>query len=182
MIRGLTRGATLVIALMLASAAHASSDFNIIIGQKMLDDDWTPFEDQATFIGQLTIGDDDWPVYLAIDVVTSDDDSMGGDPLTEGQTLEIDVGVRKIWDRGVVRPLVGGGIGRIKGEFKQQNTSFEDATIGVWMDAGVFWRIGQSFNLGIEARISRGSVSIGPDGSSVEAGGEHLGVLVGFGW
>ena len=105
-----------------------------------------------------------------------------GDPFTEGSTREIDIGVRKIWDRGVTRPFIGGGLGRIEGEFQVRSTTVEDDTIGFWLDAGVFWRIGESFNIGFEGRLSRGEVRIGPDDTEIEAGGEHFGVLIGFGW
>jgi hypothetical protein len=43
----------------------------------------------------------------------------------------------------------------------------------------VFWRLGRRFNIGIEARVTRGEITIGP--FDVEAGGEHFGLLLGFG-
>ena len=46
----------------------------------------------------------------------TDEDSAVLDPLfqgglrTRGNTVEIDLGVRKIWERGKARPFLGGGI------------------------------------------------------------------------
>ncbi|ANM30037.1 hypothetical protein ABI59_11335 [Acidobacteria bacterium Mor1] len=172
-----------VLLALAAVPAAAGSDFNIIYGTKSMDDDFAPFDSQQSLMASLTLGDDNWPVYLAVDFLLSDDDSMDGSTVfTEGSTRELAFGARKVWDHSRVRPFVGGGITRIEGEFRRENLIVDDAALGFWLDAGVFWRIGDSFNLGIEGRMSRAKVEIGPDGSEVEAGGESVGLLVGFGW
>ncbi len=170
-----------VLLCLAAAPALAGADFNIIYGTKSMEDAWAPFEDQQSLMGQLTVGDDNWPVYLAVDFLLSDE-SAQGEFYNEGSTRELAVGARKIWDHSRVRPFIGAGITRIEGEFSRDALRVDDATLGLWLDAGIFWRLGDSFNLGIEGRISRASVEIGPDRSKVEAGGEQLGLLVGFGW
>ncbi|HKY32259.1 MAG TPA: outer membrane beta-barrel protein [Candidatus Polarisedimenticolia bacterium] len=164
-----------------ASTGHA----NFFLGFKMLDeDDWEPLESQPAFGAEVSWGGDDWPILIATDLLLSadDDDEFGAD--VEARTAELDLGVRKIWEVDNVRPYVGGGIGLISAEVEVEtplgDVDDDDNAIGLWAGGGVFWRLGERFNLGVSGRWSKAEVEFA--GADVEAGGLSLGLLLGWGW
>jgi hypothetical protein len=168
-----------------ASAVHG--DLNFLLGQKQLEDDALAPDDEGTVLGgMLSLGGEDWPVQLAVDVL-----AYGGDEVFDLGILEVGVGVRKIFRAGAVRPYVGGGIERVAAAVEGDPTfSFDskgDGTgTGVWAGAGVFWRLGQRFNLGFDVRWDSAEVDIefdsGPVLEDLEVGGVAAGVTLGFGW
>jgi len=180
------------------SPARAGADghVNFFLGQKSLDgDDWAPIDDQFEFGVVMSFGQDDWPVHIAVDVLTSVgektlSDSFAGDVTFTGSTFEIDTGVRKIWKKGKVLPYIGGGIGII-GAATTVDAGFAsvdavDATFGLWAGTGVFFRLGSNFNIGLDLRYSNAEVDLdfgnAAVAQNVSAGGFHYGLLLGFGW
>ena len=167
-------------------------------------------DNQASIAFLSTFGPSSWPVQVAIDVLGSASGSTSvlypapgveieGNSLVHS-TFELDVGVRRIWRTGRARPFVGGGLAVIRGPQEAElflpppiaNGSCEcgwfppvllreeDRAPGVWVDGGVFWRLGSRFNIGFEARLSRAELSFSD--RKVEAGGFNLGLIVGWGW
>jgi opacity protein-like surface antigen len=124
-----------------------------------------------------------WPVNIAIDFLYSfgEDDLLGIN--LEGETFEINFGVRKIWDQDpLVRPFIGGGISligaKLEGSAFGGSVSDDDTAVGFWIDGGVYWALTESFNLGLELGFSKAEVTLfNVDG---EAGGIHLGALMGY--
>jgi len=172
------------------ATARVKGHANIFLGLKMLDKgDWEPLEDQPEAGVELTWGDSLWPILIATDILrSSDDGTVDAFPIgkidIEGSTIELDVGMRKIWEKENVRPFLGGGIAvaRAKIGFDALGLSFsEDGDgVGAWIGGGVFWRVGSRVNLGISGRFS--SVDVTIDGEDFKAGGSHLGLLLGWGW
>jgi hypothetical protein len=162
--------------------AHADSkgNVNFIIGGKGLDSDWEPNEDQGEFGAEVTWGPADWPIAFATDILAS---SAGGDLLgieINDQSSELAFGVRKIWEAGRARPYIGGGIAKIDAQREANGVTNEDSTLGGWIGAGIFWRLGSRFNIGLAARVSRGEVTVAT--TKGEAGGSHAGLILGWGW
>ena len=94
-------------------------------------------------------------------------------------------GVRKIWDGApAIRPFIGGGIAVISSEIEARTVgvtfSDDDNALGIWIEGGVYWRVSEQFNLGLNARWSKAEVEI--FGVDYEAGGNHFGVLIGYHW
>ena len=203
----------LILVAMTASpvAARGETNLNFVLGKKYLEaDDWPVGDNQGSISFLSTFGPRSWPVQVAIDILGSASASTStlfpessaeirGNELVHS-TLELDVGVRKIWRSGRARPFVGGGVGVIWG---QQEVEFEwspvfdtegnqitnypalvltenDEAPGVWIDGGVFWRLGKMFNIGVEARYSRAELSFRD--RKVQAGGFNLGLILGWGW
>jgi len=185
------------IALMVPTVAGATGNVNVFIGSKTLDkDDWAPVEDQGEFGVQFDISDQDWPVSIAVNFLTSTDDS-GDDPLGlfsdySADTQELQIGVKKIWDvGGRAHPFVGGGAALIRGSYSgpviyapyfTSEVSDSDSGLGAWATAGVFWTFGsrKGFNIGVEATWSKADLEI--LGADVDGGGLHLGLIMGFHW
>lgn len=201
----------LVVLAAAAAAARGETNLNFVLGKKFLDsEDWPTDDDQGALSLLSTFGSESWPVQIAIDVLASaaSEDSfrisrpgieIRGEEITQS-TLELDVGVRKIWRTGRARPFVGGGLALIWG--RQERSFFvpppldiegnegipqpsvivseEDEAPGLWLDGGIFWRLGRKFNLGLEARFS--SAELGFMFRDVQAGGVSLGLILGWGW
>ena len=180
----------LVVVLMLffvnANANEWTGNLNFFLGQKTLDsEDWDFLDKQPEFGVLVDFKQQDWPVSIAIDFLGSADDGTESGVFVEGQTSEINLGVRKIW--GVagssIRPYIGGGLALINAEIKATgftSVSDDDSGTGVWFGGGIYWTLGQSFNIGLDLRYSQADVTLfGTDG---EAGGTHAGLMLGYHW
>jgi opacity protein-like surface antigen len=217
MMGGDRRGWVLLVlaAMMLVTPAWAGGgDADLFLGQRRVSDDTLEDlnTDEPSQIGVLVSLDFDWPVVLALDLMSSSDDSTLTD--TEGQIssklmtdldiLEFNVGVRKLWGKKA-RPYVGGGlaVARVEGQIVEQ-FSFggdpadpftilddSDTGFGYFLDAGFKYTFFRHFNLGIDLRYSDASVTLqgtplgpGEEGPKVdvEGGGTQVGVLLGFRW
>ena len=172
--------------LFVSTNANAwTGNVNAILGQKTLDkDDWEPADEQAEFGVLVDFKKSEWPVSIAIDLLASVDEVTDGIITIEASTTEFDVGVRKIWEvtGSSIRPYIGGGIAFVGAELKETNTniSVDDNGTGIWLNGGIYWTLGQSFNLGLDLRYSQADVTL--LGIDAEAGGTHVGVILGYHW
>jgi hypothetical protein len=162
------------------SQSLAQYQVNFLLGQKMLDEgDWEPLEEQSEFGVAATFGNENWPVQVAVDLLGSTDDGDFEGLDVEASTAEFAVGVRKIWNKNKAKPFFGGGLAFVNAELEIEGVSVDDDAVGAWVNGGVFWRLGSRFNLGVDVRVSRAEVSA--FGVDVEAGGEHIALILGFG-
>ncbi len=180
-----------VVALAVSTPALAGGETNVFLGQKDvkdLDDDLDEFGVALTFGG-------DWPVAIAVDILRGDISESytyyyvgdGGvyTANAEAEVLEVNLGVRKTFLDGKVQPYVGGGVVWADLDFSVSvpglgSFSESDSGVGFWGNAGVLFRIGERFNVGVDVR--RSDVDADIEGESVEIGGTHYGVLLGFRW
>jgi hypothetical protein len=179
-----------------AGLAPAQADFagnvNFFMGQKSLDSgDWQPLEDQFAFGAISSFGASDWPVQIAGDVLVSGDEQTESGIEFTAVTFEFDAGIRwLIYKKGKVFPYIGAGLGLMgaaaQGDYGFGETDASDATFGFWADAGVFFRLGDHFNIGVDLRYSDASVDLvfdsGVVARDVNVGGFSYGLLLGFGW
>jgi hypothetical protein len=184
----------------MTAPAMAVSDINFFLGQKNLDSsDWGANSylgyglslDQQGELGILAnFAGHDWPVSIAVDLLISGHQvdacysSVGCGSTTAG-TVEIDVGARKIFNiyGTSFHPYVGGGLALITGSIEDDYYYYydndSDSGAGLWLNGGIFWSIGH-FNLGLDARFSEADVTL--YGQTVNAGGSHGGIFLGFNW
>jgi opacity protein-like surface antigen len=191
----------LIVAVCTLTPVLADSDghVNFFLGFKQLDsDDWEPVDQQGEVGAVMSFGQDDWPVHIAADVLGSADEEETIDPFFgpvtfTGSTFEVDAGVRKIWkvgSGGKCMPYVGAGLGLIAAaaeiEGNVASVDADDSAVGFWGGAGVFWRLGSRFNIGLDVRYSTADVDLDFGGGlvaeDIAAGGFHYGMLLGFGW
>lgn len=190
----LIRAALLSLAAVLASRPAAAGggewtgNLNVLLGAKALDKEyWEPADEQAELGIEADLKKKDWPVSIAVDYLEAFGEGeayLGYTAVTlESETSELNVGLRKIWDGSErTRPFIGGGlsfasaIARVRAPGLSASNS--DKATGFWLGGGVYWLLGDGFNLGLEAKSSSAKVFDG-DG---DAGGGHFGILLGWHW
>jgi len=170
----------------LVTPAMAGGDVNVFFGQRSIsDDDLEDLEvDEPDQFGVVVSLDFDWPVALAIDLLSSSDDNSEtfvyqypGYTYTvkykvDVDILELDVGVRKFWGEKL-RPYVGGGLayaqldGQLKAdamfdpgpEFSFTLLDDSDSDIGFWLNGGFVYTL-RRFNVGVDIRYSDASADL----------------------
>ena len=172
-----------------------SGNVNLLLGAKFLDDDdWEPVDEQVEGGILVDFKQNRFPLSIAIDLLYSgNDQDIGVDVFgfgtfgahVEARTTEVNIGVRKIWEKfETVRPFIGGGMAIINAELESKtlgaSESDDDTGLGVWIDAGIYLTLSQRFNLGVDARWSRAEVDL--FGVTGQAGGWHIGAMAGFHW
>jgi opacity protein-like surface antigen len=195
-----------------AQTEEFSGNINIFAGQKSLNsDDWS--DELLDISKQNEIGimidfkQKDWPISIAIDYRFSKADDSGSgsfvDPFAgnvtasedvKGETSELNLGVRKIFDLpSPIRPFIGGGISFVTAKqsvdqsgsssvFGSFSDSFSDSdsAVGGWIDGGVYATLAEHFNIGVELAYTQATVTLFDE--STDAGGFHYGLLAGYHW
>jgi len=159
---------------------------------------------------EMSFGGHDWPVMIAVDILASKaDDSFTYrydyyyypygtytyvyDADAEASTFEVDLGIRKTWEfvSNPVRPYIGMGVGLIRGDAEVNvDTPFgtfsgedDDTGFGWWIGGGVYWKLGDKFNLGFNVRHSSAEVDFDELGvKGIDVGGTHAGLILGWGF
>lgn len=192
----------------LAQTGEISGNINIFAGQKSLNnDDWSDEIVDISKQNEIGIKIDfkqkDWPVSIAIDYMYSkSDDSSSAtivDPVfgtvsvsehAKGETSEMNLGVRKIFDLpSPIKPFIGGGLSIVNAKlddkvsisgFGSASDSDTDNAAGFWIDGGVYATLAEHFNIGVELAYSQATVTLFDE--SMKAGGFHYGLLAGYHW
>jgi opacity protein-like surface antigen len=175
-------------------AAWAGGNVNIMYGQKSLDeDDWDPVQDQREYGLMIDFkGNDNWPFSIALDFLKSYDDSdlylsdYGIVLDTEGETQELDLGIRKYFQvTKSFKPYIGGGVAFISAEksasYAGESIPFDGSGVGFWLSGGMVFTIAERFNIGVDLRYSAADATLSYEyyDWDVEAGGTHLLVFAG---
>jgi opacity protein-like surface antigen len=198
---------TLLVGWIAAAPAMAGGDANLFLGGRSTSDDTIDAAglDTVPQYGAWVTLDFEWPVALALDLMWASDDASvtlsGAFPTTfdtEVDTLELDIGVRKVWGEKL-RPYVGGGVAWVDLGAKQtETTSFggppvtdliiddSGSSVGFWVDGGFLYVLGTSLNIGVDVRYTDADVDLTPEGSvgkiNLDSGGTQYGFLIGYHW
>jgi hypothetical protein len=174
-----------------------SGNVNLFLGEKFLDkDNWEPVDQQFEMgiLMDLDIKHRWIPFSFALDLLYSrDEDDVGTLDLgvgtyytnVESRIMELDLGIRKIWECPKhIRPFIGGGFAIINGRLEADSigvsVSDDETGYGMWADIGVYVTLSERFNLGIDARWSKAEVDLFDREARV--GGWHIGALAGLHW
>jgi opacity protein-like surface antigen len=193
-----------ILATLAVPPAMASGSANFTVGKTKLDQDVEPADDQDGYGLQLSFGKEGWPVMLAVDLILSSGDGSesysyygyAGTLDADVKTTELAVGVRKEWGKKSMHPFLGGGLQWTNTDAKVDisitglgSANFiddSDSSVSFWANAGIYWRLGKSFNLGVNVRYRDAEATFREEftGSEVEVdtSGVHYGVLLGWGW
>lgn len=168
-----------------------TGNLNLMGGFKFLESDWKPAEDQRAFGIQGDVRLDTWPINLvaAYTFAESASESVeipaGGTVTNESRTDEVDLGIRKYFERETAwRPFVSGGVSLLRGELETKGPLISqddsDTAVGLWAGLGTLYVWGDVFNTGVQAKYATGNVDL--NGQSLDAGGIHVSALLGVRW
>ena len=178
-----------VILMLLVVTVHAaewSGNINLFLGQKFLDsEDWAPINEQDEVGILLDFKKKHWPVSIALDFLTSADEVTESGIYFEGKTAELNAGVRKVWNLSgsSMRPYIGGGYSLVWADWQVIGTTSQsdnDKGSGIWLNAGMYWALGQSINIGLDLRYSNSDITLFSTWD--DAGGVHAGLFLGYRW
>lgn len=159
-----------------------TGNFNLMVGSKLLDEvEWWPADEQTEYGAMLDFRHRSWPLNLAVEVLSAEGDgTAGGDKFTS-KTREFNIGVKKYWWTLIdAQAYLGGGVSLIEGEFSGLGLSETDEASGIWLAAGILWLFGDHYNVGVDIQASSADVTL--FGVDADAGGGHLGFVLGYHW
>jgi hypothetical protein len=154
-----------VLTLAPVSEALCGGDVLFLLGQRNLDSDAEPVDDQDVYGVFGFFKQDDWPISFSMGFESSDSGEVNiggiagtsiGNVEVQGEITEGYIGVGKVFEKQgkPLRPYVTGGITALGVDVKYTelttDTEFDDddTVIAPYIGAGVFWRLGKHFNVG----------------------------------
>jgi hypothetical protein len=185
----------LLIGTIAPGAALAGGNANFTIGERNLGDEWGPLDGQPMLGATVDWGPDDWPVHFAWGIngsVGSQDEYYSGEILAAFGELSFGGLWLPIRDKPV-RPYVGAGIASVSVVYERDyywgyTSDADDRDFSYYANAGVYWRLGPRFNLGIDLRYGWGTeLDLSFESKFEEqyrVKGDYLAfsLLLGFGW
>ncbi|MFA6013185.1 MAG: outer membrane beta-barrel protein [Desulfobacteraceae bacterium] len=176
----------LLVTLFSVPAHSTSGNLNFFIGQKSLDDSdyWDPVDDHTEYGILFDMIEKGWPISLELGLLMSSDKSSDDYFSREAKTSEFAVGIKKIWSirNFPLKPFVSGGLSYISADDEYEDfdgyLQEDDSAMGFYLSAGAYATLSQHLNLGLMFRISKADVDLLDDG--VGAGGEHIGLFIGY--
>ena len=163
-----------------------TGNFNFSLGSG----EW---EHETKYGIEIDFKNQSWPISIAIDLLRSVNETVEYSWWNwrymdvEYTVSEFNIGARQIWSQyRNIRPFFGSGLTFINVERKVSGwdywnrSSIEDKFgIGYWMGGGIYWKIGNHFNIGLEGKYSSAYVDF--DESYYETS-EYFGILFGYHW
>ena len=153
----------------------------VYVGERSLDDDHDPVEDQVTLGAEYSMEIEGYAVGFEAGFMFSGDDSDNAFGDVEAGTAEAFGGIRKTWGDSNVRPYLGAGISMIGAAVDVDGgPDDEDASLAGYAHAGVQFYLSEMVFLGVDVRVLFGS-DIDLDGAFADdADYEQFAFVVGF--
>lgn len=157
------------------------------LGHKSVDDkDWPDLDSQGS-IGVISdFRKQSWPVSIAADLIIAGTVHESGKKEDTAGTIEIHLGVRKIFalKHSSFTPYIGGGVALVSAGLENKNAGVkvddDDSVNGTWVGAGTYYAVTPNFNIGVDVRYSKAEVTIFD--KEREAGGMNAGITAGYHW
>ena len=190
------------------AAAQISFNINTFLGVKILDsEDWGKYDDQFEFGIMADLKGKEWPISLVANILYSTDSESDYDETwhhydysysyyaEEAFTTEFNLGIKKIftlpysWNIYVAGggAAIYGGVDVTEevyidyGDYWHRDSDTEDDIgFGYWGSAGIYKTLWKHFNLGLDFRYSSAEVEL--YNIDREAGGFHVGLILGYFW
>ena len=188
--------AAALLAASTASAVDMAGNVQFVIGQRYMSDDlWKPLDEPTVFGVEIDFAPASSPVHVALGLqfagdsgnATVEDPFLGATGSVDSTLFEFSTGF--LWHpvkKAIVRPYLGAGALMMVaandttwGVFDDDGES--DQSFGFYGNAGLFFKVGDHFNIGIDGRIVRGT-NITLAGRELDADYEQVAILLGFSW
>jgi hypothetical protein len=174
-----------------AQAQTLTGNVNVVVGQRLLNDDWDPLERQGQLGIDFDIRRQDWPVNLAFGVSRSHDDSrfsfvapgVSRRVKVEADLVQLDLGVKKLYDahRLPFTPFVGLGLSLLMAELDADVIDDDDTAFGGWISGGAYITLANHFNLGAQLKWSK-TADVSLFGEDFNTSSFHWGLFAGYHW
>jgi hypothetical protein len=187
----------LIVVLAVSPVMAGAGNANFFLGQRQIDtgeDDTDDIEDQPAFgvsvdfqTGSLPFS---WFAGLYASAKEEDIDLGGGiDASVTVELAEISFGLGKVWQLDKTRPFVHGGVSLTRLDFEVdidppfsgRGFDDDDQARALYGEGGVYWRLGDAFNIGLAGRILLGT-EYEFEGESLQADYVQGGLILGWGW
>lgn len=173
-----------------ASAEDMSGNVQFLVGQRYMSDYWKPLDRPTMFGVIVDFAPESSPVRVALGGQFALASKSVTDPVF-GKTGDVNAGMFEfsagfLWlpvRKGVVRPYLGAGAvlitAGIGNDWADWGSGDTDTSFGFYGNAGLYFKVGDTFNIGLDGRIVRGtSIQLGPDEG--DANYEQVSLLLGF--
>jgi hypothetical protein len=163
-----------------------------LIGQSYFGDVWQPLDQPAAFGVEVDFAPKRSPVHVALASSVSGDSARVVNSYL-GHTGHVAVGFAEfsagfVWlpvKHAIARPYLGAGVlsllAGVDAGANAWNGGDADQTFGFYANAGLFFKVGSSFNIGFDGRIVRGT-NVTLVGTKLDADYERASLLLGFSW
>jgi Outer membrane protein beta-barrel domain len=181
-------------AVLVAVPARADSDSSgnvqFLVGQRYLDDFWKPLDRPAMFGIEVDFAPHASPVHVALSFQGSWERQRVTTPFY-GSTGDVKVVIAELsvgflWvpvKKAIVRPYIGAGLATIGAGIDSDYGFFSgtdtDQSYGFYGNAGIFFKVGDTFNVGLDGRVVRGT-KVHFSGVDGKVDYTQLSVLLGF--
>lgn len=162
------------------------SNVTMLIGQRFLDeDDWEPLDEQTVFGVEFDRYGPYDPVGFEIGFSYAEDSGNVGAVDLDSEVWEIYAGPRKTFSLAEDRlhPYISAGASwsnaEVDGSLGNASGSVDDDAFGFYLRAGVYYTIGDGFNLGLDYRKLLGADY---EDSGVKADGDFDQFSIGIGY
>jgi hypothetical protein len=174
------------------AADGMEGNVQFLLGQSYLGDGWKPLDRPAVFGVEVDFAPKSSPVHVALATSISGDGGSVVNPYF-GKTGNIAVGFIEfsagfVWlpvKKAIVRPYLGAGVltlfAGVDSGSNAWNGGDADHSFGFYGNAGLYFKVGSSFNIGFDGRIVRGT-SVTLAGTELDANYERASMLFGFSW
>ncbi|MDY0161680.1 outer membrane beta-barrel protein [Desulfobotulus sp.] len=184
--------ACLCMAFPALAAERFNGNVNLLVGSKIMDNDWDPADEQVGFGLMLDMAGNHWPVHLVADILVASGDARGvyqaysPNPMKmEVDTEELHLGIRKyLAVSEAITPYAGLGLAAIRANMSLEDNglrfSDDDVAYGWWGGLGVKFKAVDDLSLGVDLRYSKAEATLA--GRDMEIGGFRAGIFMGLGW
>ena len=173
------------------AAADMSGNVQFLVGQRWLSDAWDAVDEPSVFGVEVDFAPQTSPIRVALGVQMAGDSSTLPGPIAGSDDIDVgffELSAGFLWHpvkKAIARPYIGGGVLTMGAATGTDLVFFgadeSDQSFGFYGNAGIFFKVGEHFNIGIDGRIVRETEF---DFGAVEIDGdyEQAALLIGFSW